>query len=338
MKYQIIFGGLMVLGSLAVQPPDLGAAVTPAFTPNQAHLVYSDGTWAVWKTKHVVPGTERHCASSYNVCYYRQKLDSRDAPLALELQRTTSWPDVKSVLDDGTLLLSCRGLGLALVSPQSKTKFRGMHALGFEGKGYNVVGGFCDGVLLQPRRLNESAPVYFVPIVNRKLRYAKKQMVTVGPGVSVSSPPHFIRSGDWLAYDNCLFNLRTHERRQIAGVERKSRATAADAETVVFWCGGHYLAISVSDGKRVWFDPGPNKCVFAVKANIGYFFDSDIRRHHQRELRAVDLGKKSLVSPALLTVRFSEDRRILWDHRKIPHIITDQAMLIWNGKEWATIE
>jgi hypothetical protein len=242
-----------------------------------------------------------------------------------------------SVLDDGTVLLSS-STQLTWVFADGTTR---LQPLRLDDKDLRVNGGFRDGLLLQPHHLNKRAPVYFVPVVNHELRFATKFLVTDEPGVPVDSPPRFVRSGKWLTYGHFLINLSTRVCSKVEGLHPVAMPSASDGETVVFWSWPNHVAVSQSSGTQVPVDFGrpQNHCeyIFAARNGIGYFFDYDARRAQERTLRAISLSGKPILSDALMTVQFPGRNRTIYDFEHIPHLLADDALLIWNGSTWEEV-
>ncbi|MGE5192918.1 MAG: hypothetical protein ACM3U2_10475 [Deltaproteobacteria bacterium] len=324
--------------SPARKPIARNAQIAPAFTPAQAQIDYADAKWIVWTTYETLDRDFKKRVQTRRTRYFRQKLDSPDAPQVFEMAAVYSRP-VYAVLDDGTVLLSY-GHELVWAFPDGKDK---QEYLKYEGHDLKVVGGFRDGLLVQSDRHPEAAPVYFVPFENRGLRFDRRFLVTDEAGFKPTSRPCFARGGDWLAYGQFLTNLRTRERRKVPDLHANAMPTACDGETLIFW-GQTQVAVALPGGRQTPMhlsDPAGNiRFVFAVKHGIGYFFDYDTTRRQERVLRAFRVSEKPSISKGLLTVQVRnplDGASPILDFAKIPHLKTDEALIVWDGAKWVTI-
>jgi hypothetical protein len=313
------------------------APIVPAFTPDQAQIAYADATWVVWKSHETLDRDFTKRVQTRRTRYFRQKLDSPDAAQVFEMTAVYSRP-VYAVLDDGTVLLSY-GHELVWAFPDGKNH---QENLTYEGQDMNVVGGFRDGLLLQADRHPEAAPVYFVPFENRELQSDRRFLVTDETGFKPTSRPWFVRGGDWLAYGQFLTDLRTHECRKVPDLHANAMPTACDGETLIFW-GQTQVAVALPGGRQTPMrlsDPGRDvRFVFAVKQGIGYFFDYDTTRPQERVLRTFRVSEKPVISKELLTVQVRNPNgggSPISDNSKIPHLLTDEALIVWDGLNWVT--
>ena len=314
------------------------AQITPAFTPDQAQIAYADAKWVVWITDETLDREFKKRVQMRRTRYFRQKLDSPDAPQVFEMTAVYSRL-VCSVLDDGTVLLSY-GHELVWAFPDGTDK---QEILTYEGQDLNVVGGFREGLLLQPDRRPEAAPVYFVPFENRELQSDRRFLVTDEGGFKTTSRAWFVKGGDWLAYGQFLTNLRTRECRKVPDLHANAMPTACDGETLIFW-GHTQVAVALPGGRQTpvrLSDPGRDiRYVFAVKHGIGYFFDYDTTRPQERVLRTFRVSEKPGTSKGLLTVQVRNPQgggSPISDISKIPHLLTDETLIVWDGLKWVTI-
>jgi hypothetical protein len=141
----------------------------PAFTPSDTtRLAYADGKWVVWTVRDQF-GDPRFRAIPFRTRYFRQMLVEPDGSLVFEMRGTYS-RNVATVLDDGTLVLAYF-TSLDWVLPDGSTI---SERPAIDGKQCRILQRYPDGLLLQPDNANKNAPIYYVPIVNRKLDIAAR--------------------------------------------------------------------------------------------------------------------------------------------------------------------
>ena len=322
---------LAILAAGAADPAG-GEKVVPAFTPaSDAALAYATGQWQVWTVRDQVDNRPR--APRFRVRYYLQRPGEPNATLLLEMRNHI--PRVLTVLPDRTALLD----GVTYVDPDGSTTTEPPN---LDGERAHILRGDPDGVLMQPYRLNRAAPVYFVPIKGRRLDPAARILVTDEAGVSVNSPPRFLRGPHAFAWKDQVFDLETRARKRFPV---NPLPMAFDGATVVYFDvkpgESFYLrrAFSVADGTELGVtslesDPAVD---FAVKDRVVYTFAKPRVVPRGLALEAVDLNVEGgRITPLLTLPRGRQDQGM--HEVDTPRVITREGIDVWDGKAWRKIK
>lgn len=333
---RLVLAGLcaFLLGTMAT-PRAAGEDGLAAFTPAEGSLVHSTGKWQVWAVRDM-RGDPRLRAPPWRTRYFRQRHGADRAELAFAMHGTYS-RKVATVLEDGTVLLHY-STGLTWARPGSEST---SEPLRIEDDRARVVRGDPDGLLIQPYRLNEEAPVYFVPIAGRALRWSARVRLTQ-EDVSVNSPPRFVRGGDVIAWHGNAYDLRTRTRHPLPP---HAEPTACDGKTLAlraYDAPDHVVrVVRLGGGEepltiRLDWNAGEHP-VFAVRHGIGYLVSYG-RGDGSATLHALDLRSSERRTKALLVLKGPHRPPPLrHDQPPVPHFTTDAALVVWAGTDWKTL-
>jgi hypothetical protein len=309
------------------------ALVVPAFTPaSDATLAYASDDWQVWTVCDKFDFHYR--APRFRLRFFLQEPGRPNATLVFQGRSISG--RVLTVLPDRTILLD----GVTYIEPDGSTA---VERPTLDGETAHVLRGDPDGLLMQPYRLNRTAPVYFVPIKGRRLDVAAKVLVTDANGVKVNFPPRFLRGPHAFAWLDQVFDLQTGTRMQFPV---NPQPMAFDGETVVYHDStpgaseGVRRAFLVADGTEL--PPTPireNEVDVAVKNRVVYTFARPPHRPGEPPrlvLEAVDLGSKDgRITPLLTLPRGPNVMPML--EVDIPHITTKSGIDVWDGREWRKV-
>jgi len=257
-------------------------------------LVYANDPWLVWTERTDINNRTR--AVRFHTEYFLQELGSDMAPRAHYEMHGTYSKDVLAVLDDRTLILGYSTV-IDWVTPQGDVRSQ---RLALDGVEAHALQGYVDGLLIQPRRLNEDAPIFFVPIVRNELDFSQRIKITDDDGTSVNSPQHFLRAGSRIAYDHFLFDL---DRKVLSefDTDKHVQVMAMDEQTLVFYSESGHTALSLIDGTRRIIDEPNGKLlrdarIWAVHNHVAYFFSRTPMESKEAILMAIDLTADPLES------------------------------------------
>jgi hypothetical protein len=322
---------ILTVASLAIlAAPADEEKVVPAFAPgSKAALGYASEDWQVWIVTDQVDYRSRAIRSRSR--YYLQKPGDPDATLVFQGKNVSA--RVLTVLADRTIILD----GVTYIDPDGSTVVERPE---IDEERTRILRGDPDGLLLQPYRLNRTAPVFFVPIKGRRLDLASRFLVTDEVGVSVNTPPRFLRAPHAFAWLDQVFDLETRIRKRFPGIRQPM---AFDGETLVFYDFkpgvSHALrrAFSVTDGTELPVTRMErNEVDFAVKDRVVYSFARPARSQ-ELIVEAVDLISKEGRSAPLLTLPRPQGAMI--GHEvDTPHVITKTGIEVWDGREWRKID
>lgn len=176
-------------------------------------LAFGTDEGIVVRTRAVVPGTEGRHVPTSTYCFYLQA-DPDAAPEAVYSVRASHAPAVAGVIGSDTVVFFDTGaeVTVRLVRADGPARtFRGE----LDGEQAIPIGAWDDGVLLQRVRLNESAPLTFVPWSEHGLALARRVEVA-GPEDAPSLQRRVCRSGDRLVWTSSrlhVYELASGERR-----------------------------------------------------------------------------------------------------------------------------
>jgi hypothetical protein len=322
---------LAILATVAVPADD--EKVVPAFTPAAgATLVYASEDWQVWTVQDQFNFHRQ--APQFRSRYYLQEPGKPNATLVFQGRNVSA--RVITVLPDRTILLD----GVTYIDPDGSTA---VERPKLDGESVHILRGDPDGVLMQPYRLNRTAPVYFVPIKGHRLDLAAKVQVTDATGVQVNTPPRFLRGPHAFAWLNQVFDLETRVRKRFPV---NPQPMAFDGETLVYYDFKPGVsetlrrAFSVADGTELPAYPmGRNEVDFAVKDRVVYTFarpSSPPGEPRRLLMEAVELASKDGRATPLLTLPWGP-RGGAAHEVDTPRVITKAGIDVWDGQVWRKV-
>lgn len=343
--------GAFTSSLLAQQPvPSPAPNRVPALTPATGAWVASVHPWTVWVTSELIESTRRHRAQSHVVRYYRQRWGADFAELVYEM-RGTHAQRVVTVTEDGTVLLS---YGTALTWAAPGQPLREHEPLTIHDVPAAVITGWPDGLVIQPYLLNESAPLYFVPVKDNQLQLAESHRFTTEKGLRVLSVIPVLRAGQHLAWlENemspslSVFDIADSSQRIVGLTQPKPRSERnrlqAFGSNTVRTDNGIF---DVANGRLLRSDL-PTSSWQHLHDDVLYFLDS-IRRvqpdgatSSTHVFKAVRLDSATAAPVELLAFPdyeyphcFGAGPRSATHTRRHVH---ELGITIWDGNKWVTI-
>jgi hypothetical protein len=252
----------------------------PVFTPGVDSREAAAGEWSVWRSAKHVPQPKFFAGS--HVCriataLYRQKLGDSQA------EYITNGGQAITILDDGTVVCFTHS---EFVFVRTSAETPSCFDAQLENQVVHPLMGWPDGILVQPYLLNQNAPVYFVPILERRLRFEALVQVTDSKGLSVNSKWEFIRTRKLIAWllNGVLniFDIETGKRRTVPLLTKEkifdNHLVCFDGDFVCIFARGTYCAksgreISQCSGHFFAFRKG---IAYALDQNRGHFIVSAV--------------------------------------------------------------
>lgn len=332
--------------------PKLSSVEIEAPSPASAELGYADLGHRVWVRtvyREWPRGRPRPRVIRFRTLYYLQKPEQGTARLVFEMDgvysrhvlAVTPGGGVLLTRYDNNLLLAC------LARPARRVPLK------IAGEPAHALIGWADGFLAQPYRLNERAPVYFVPIVEDEPQVAAAVRITAPAGVPVVTGVRhpdrhgFVRSGRRIAWyaDGAIhvFDLKA----------RKAATASAEVKTT-----GRAI-LKAFDGKLAVID----KRVFdaATGRPVGRFRPTVLDWHfaafrdavayrvlqHKSTCRVVadrllrkDREPEVLATFPLFAGRIAGRRRAFGADllNRLAVLPDADGVRVWNGKQWLLVK
>jgi hypothetical protein len=356
---RFLAASLVAMASLAAGADDGPKKNTvPARTPADAELAYAGPDWQVWTEHTHLPDNGDRAGPATRTRYYLQKPLGKTAILVSD---QVGWGrlEVGTVLPDGSVMLTARGAyywcepdgssvgdrpaggfgGPRLTSTMIEVPGTNLH--------YAILAVGPTGALVQPYDLNEVRPVYYTPLVGRKIDAgARVELATA----HVNSHPPFLLRGDWVAWDDSAYNVKTKKRWRfpLEGDANHHWPVALDGRLAVYEdarVGSTWRTFDLDTGRELSARESTRALEYfvAVRDGVGYIVRDRGRTAGEKEwheLVAVDLsageGAEKVVfrGPRLLGSS-SGGAPCSWQSRRF--FESADGLVVWGGEEWVTI-
>ncbi|MHC4956485.1 MAG: hypothetical protein ACYTGZ_21805 [Planctomycetota bacterium] len=318
-----------------VAPPD---PVAPALAPSERiSLLHASDEWLLWLEADRIPSPR--IINATRLQYRLQKVGSPETRLVLDLT-TYHPPRHATVFDDGTLVLFTFGDHIYWLPPAKAAAKQLPKPLIVTNKGnreYKILNVYADGLVIQAKAISGTTPVYWLPMKKREPFWNGRVRLTGKKGVSLSSPPPFIRHGKKFCFGHQIVDLKSGKRTPV-----KTKVTnwilSFNGECAADF--GHTIRIADGEKKKLPFwHP-----VFAFHDGLAYAFRPN-RGPDPTKIVAFDpkTEKTKVVhtwkTPRISTSygRPSQYHRVIYrHHRDRPNYVfwTKHGIHVWDGAAW----